>query len=300
MEEKIDCTETICPVHHFAVIGHPIAHTMSPFIHKRLFALGNGYPAVDYGVIDLAPEALAASMPRLRELCGFNITIPHKQAIIPYLDDLDEKAAFFHSVNTVKNENGRLTGYTTDGAGFTKALESAGVPLTGRIAILGAGGVSRVMAFEALDAAQEPDITFAAREHSLPAAQALCNELQQVLQTQGRKGRFSVARLDALSGNFDLLVNGTPVGMYPHADASPVSAGVLAHCAAVFDAVYNPDETMLLRLAKENGAKTVGGMRMLVCQAAAAQEIWYGATFREADIDALCREAVEEMERIFA
>ena len=84
------------------------------------------------------------------------------------MDNLDAKAAFFHSVNTVKNENGRLTGYTTDGAGFTKALESAGVPLTGHIAILGAGGASRVMAFEALDAAQEPDITIAAREHSLP------------------------------------------------------------------------------------------------------------------------------------
>ena len=294
MNEKINCTEAICAAHNFAVIGHPIAHTMSPFIHTKLFALGNGYPAADYGVIDLPPEELTASMPRLRKLCGFNITIPHKQAIIPHLDNLDAKAAFFHSVNTVKNENGRLT------AGFTKALESAGVPLTGRIAILGAGGASRVMAFEALDAAQEPDITIAAREHSLPAAQALCNELEQVLQNQGRKGRLSVARLDALSGGFDLLVNGTPVGMYPHADASPVSAGVLAHCAAVFDAVYNPDQTMLLRLAKENGAKTVGGMRMLVGQAAAAHEIWYGATFRESDIDALCREAVEEMERIFA
>lgn len=201
-------------------------------------------------------------MPRLREFSGFNITIPHKQAIIPHLDNLDAKAAFFHSVNTVKNENGRLTGYTTDGAGFTKALESAGVPLTGHIAILGAGGASRVMAFEALDAAQEPDITIAAREHSLPAAQALCNELEQVLgKTRGAKGRLSVARLDALSGGFDLLVNGTPVGMYPHADASPVSAGVLAHCAAVFDAVYNPDQTMLLRLAKKTAPRTVGGMR---------------------------------------
>ena len=300
MNEKINCIETNLPARSFAVIGHPIGHTMSPFIHNKLFALSNGCGAVSYHALDISPEELESSMPRLRKLCGFNITIPHKQAIIPHLDNLDAKAAFFHSVNTVKNENGRLTGYTTDGAGFTKALESAGVPLTGRIAILGAGGASRVMAFEALDAAQEPDITIAAREHSLPAAQALCNELEQVLQNQGRKGRLSVARLDALSGGFDLLVNGTPVGMYPHADASPVSAGVLAHCAAVFDAVYNPDQTMLLRLAKENGAKTVGGMRMLVGQAAAAHEIWYGATFRESDIDALCREAVEEMERIFA
>ena len=215
------------------------------------------------------------------------------------MDDLDKKAAFFHSVNTVKNENGRLIGFTTDGAGFTKALESAGVSLSGRIAILGAGGVSRVMAFEALETAQAPDITIAVREHSLPAAQALCKELTAVLQKQGRGGRLSVSLLDAISGDFDLLVNGTPVGMYPHVDASPVSAEVLARCAAVFDAVYNPDETLLLRLAKQNGAKAIGGMRMLVGQAAAAQEIWYNASFRDADIDALCRDAVKEMERIF-
>lgn len=298
MDEKTYCEKTSFPIHNFAVIGHPIAHTMSPFIHSCLFSLA-GYGAASYRVMDIAPEDLESFLPRLRELSGFNITIPHKQAIIPYLDDLDKKAAFFHSVNTVKNENGRLIGFTTDGAGFTKALESAGVSLYGRIAILGAGGVSRVMAFEALETAQAPDITIAVREHSLPAAQALCKELTAVLQKQGRGGRLSVSLLDAISGDFDLLVNGTPVGMYPHVDASPVSAEVLARCAAVFDAVYNPDETLLLRLAKQNGAKAIGGMRMLVGQAAAAQEIWYNASFRDADIDALCRDAVKEMERIF-
>lgn len=297
MEVKTVCAQRALPIHNFAVIGHPIGHTMSPFIHSRLFSLNglnNGYTAMD-----IAPESLEPSLPHLRELGGFNITIPHKQAIIPLLDDLDQKAAFFHSVNTVKNENGRLVGYTTDGAGFTKALASAGVPLSGRIAILGAGGVSRVMAFEAIEASDKPDITIAAREHSLPAARALCEELESVLQKQGRKGHFAVSALDTLSGDFDLLVNGTPVGMYPHVDASPIPANVVSRCAAVFDAVYNPDETMLLRLARENGAKTVGGMRMLVGQAAAAQEIWYGAAFGEQDIDMLCRDAVEEMERIF-
>ena len=185
MDEKTYCEKTSFPIHNFAVIGHPIAHTMSPFIHSCLFSLA-GYGAASYRVMDIAPEDLESFLPRLRELSGFNITIPHKQAIIPYLDDLDKKAAFFHSVNTVKNENGRLIGFTTDGAGFTKALESAGVSLSGRIAILGAGGVSRVMAFEALETAQAPDITIAVREHSLPAAQALCKELTAVLQKQGR------------------------------------------------------------------------------------------------------------------
>lgn len=297
MESKTFSACRELPLHPFAVIGHPIGHTMSPYIHGRLFGLNDLNSS--YVAMDIAPEALEASLPRLRKLDGFNITIPHKQAIIPFLDEIDEKAAFFHSVNTVKCENGRLTGYTTDGAGFTRALASAGVPLKGKVAILGAGGVSRVMAFEAIEAVREPDLTIAAREHSLPAAQALCRELEGVLREQGRRGCFAVSRLDTLAGPFDLLVNGTPVGMYPHTDASPVSAEALKGCAAVFDAVYNPDETMLLHLAKQNGAKAVGGMRMLVGQAAAAQEIWYGASFREADIDVLCHDAVEEMERMF-
>lgn len=289
--------ERISEIEQFAVIGHPIAHTMSPFIHSRLFELNR--QAASYLVMDIPPEELEASLPRLRELDGFNITIPHKQAIIPHLDALDPKAAFFHSVNTVKNENGRLTGYTTDGTGFTRALEGADVPLTGRIAILGAGGVSRVMAFEALAASESPDITIAARPSSFSNAQALCGELEEVLRKEGRNGRIAAAELDALSGDFDLLVNGTPAGMYPHADACPVSAAVIARCAAVFDAVYNPDETLLLKQAKANGAKAVGGMAMLVGQAAAAQEIWHGAQFHAKDVDALCRDAVAEMERIF-
>ena len=103
MNEKINCTEAICAAHNFAVIGHPIAHTMSPFIHTKLFALGNGYPAADYGVIDLPPEELTASMPRLRKLCGFNITSPNTLASIPPWELLDANGAFFHSVNTFNN-----------------------------------------------------------------------------------------------------------------------------------------------------------------------------------------------------
>ena len=94
MDEKTYCEKTSFPIHNFAVIGHPIAHTMSPFIHSCLFSLA-GYGAASYRVMDIAPEDLESFLPRLRELSGFNITIPHKQAIIPYLDDLDKKLPFF-------------------------------------------------------------------------------------------------------------------------------------------------------------------------------------------------------------
>ena len=108
---------------NFAVIGHPIGHTMSPFIHKRLFELSheNG----DYTVLDISPDELPVKIHALNELAGYNITIPNKQAIIPYLDTLDKKAALYGSVNTVKNGSVR-EGFTTDPDGFLKALERFG------------------------------------------------------------------------------------------------------------------------------------------------------------------------------
>ncbi len=275
----------------FAVIGHPIAHTMSPFIHKLLFRL-SGREA-DYGVLDVAPDRLAGKLAELKALGGFNITIPHKQAIIPYLDAVDGKAEFFNSVNTVKNENGRLTGYTTDGIGFCKALEAAGASLDGRTVILGAGGAARVLAFEA--ALSGGRVTVAARAHSLEAAQELCGDLNR------KTGflRSDCCLLDEIRGQIDLLANATPAGMYPNTDACPVSEQVIRQSACVFDAVYNPEETVLLRLARKNGIKAVGGMSMLVWQAAAAHEIWYGAKFRAQEIEAICADAAKEMKKKF-
>ncbi|HBQ45543.1 MAG TPA: shikimate dehydrogenase, partial [Ruminococcaceae bacterium] len=151
---------------NFAVIGHPVGHTMSPFIHARLFALCG--VRARYGALDIPPESLAASLPRLRALDGCNVTIPHKRAILPLLDGVDKKAAAAGSVNTVKSEGGRLTGFTTDGEGFRRALEAAGIPLRGKVTVLGAGGAARACAFEAALAGCR--VTVAARAHSLPAA----------------------------------------------------------------------------------------------------------------------------------
>jgi shikimate dehydrogenase len=280
---------------NFAVIGHPIGHTMSPFLNARLFEAA-GKPA-SYTAKDISPDILSRSIEELRQLDGFNITIPHKQAIIPLLDGLDEKARLFGSVNTVKNGGGRLTGYTTDGAGFRFALKSAGIPLSGNLLVLGAGGVSRVMALEGL--MEGCRVYIAARR--MEQAQALAADL---LKACGKKAEaFPLNETERFAESqgltFDLAVNGTPLGMYPKEGESPLGPGGFRRCKAVFDAVYNPRETRFLQLAEETGIQTAGGMAMLVGQAAEAHRIWDGSHYETGDLLTLCREAENEMKRLF-
>ncbi len=282
----------------FAVIGHPIGHTMSPFIHAHLFALSGLSP--EYSVLDV-PD-IPGALDTLRRLDGFNITIPHKSAILPFLDEVDEKARLFGSVNTVKNESGRFTGYTTDGVGCYKALRRFGLDFSGRLLILGRGGAARAVAFEAALSEKAPQIDFACRAESMEGARALVGELGALCGKQGKRGSFSVLSYEALESRtdrYDLVLNATSVGMYPNAGRSVVGESVLARCGAAFDAVYNPGETEFLRLARKNGLTAVGGMGMLVCQAVAAHEIWYGASFADADIERLILDAEAETERLF-
>ena len=180
-----------------AVIGHPIGHTMSPLIQKRLFALG-GIP-LEYEVLDL-PD-LEAGLPRLRELDCFNVTIPYKSAILPFLDEVDPQAARFGSVNTVKVEGGRLTGYTTDGAGCRKALENHGLDFSGRVLLLGNGGAARALAFEIAQERKDPDLTIACRKNSQPKAVALGEELAAFLRQRGdRDFRIEIQTYEELEG----------------------------------------------------------------------------------------------------
>lgn len=278
----------------YAVIGHPLGHSMSPFIHRRLFALQGRQE--DYGSADIPPEELTARLPGLLETFrGFNVTIPHKQAVIPYLCRLEGRAALYRSVNTVAVTPEGAVGHNTDADGFLCALKGAGVPLRGRVALLGCGGVGRTFACEAALAGCA--VVNAVRDADREAAAAL----QAYVLSLSPQTDYAVVSLDSLAaqGDFDLLINATPVGMYPRADASPAEEEAVKHCAAVFDAVYNPRRTRLLELAEAAGARTVGGMPMLVWQAAAAHTVWYGASFREEDIRALTADAQEEMERRF-
>ena len=272
----------------FAVIGHPIGHTMSPFIHNRLFEL-SGIEA-EYTKLDIAPENLADEYSKvLAKLDGYNITIPHKQNIIPLIDEIDEKAKMYGSVNTVANINGVAKGYTTDPDGFLKALNAAGITLDGRVVILGCGGVARTMAYEVV--LKGLPLLFAVRKEDVDIAKLLCNEIENTVK--GAKVSFCL--IDELSGDIDVLVNATPLGMFPKIDVQPVSDSVINRCASVFDAVYNPLETVLIKKALANGAKAVGGMSMLVWQAVVAHEKWDGSVYDKDDIAKLCIDSAEEL-----
>lgn len=276
-------------IQKYAVTGHPIGHTMSPFIHSRLFALEN--IQAEYGVFDIPPETLGKTFETtLKQLNGFNITIPHKQSIIPLLDELDPKAKLYGSVNTVALRNGITTGYTTDPDGFLKALEAANIPLKNKAVILGCGGVARTMAYEALF--KGCDLTIAVRKEDMQLAALLCEELKNNI----KNSLVSHCLLEALSGDIDLLINATPVGMYPNTGAQPVSDRIISRSAAVFDAVYNPLETVLIQKAKANGSLALGGMSMLVWQAAVSHEIWNGSSFRPEDMETICLQAAQELQ----
>ncbi len=277
-------------IQKFAVIGHPIGHTMSPFIHSRLFSLQQ-IPA-EYSALDISPDSLKFEMNNsLIGLRGFNVTIPHKEAIIPFLDGIDASASKYNAVNCVLRKDGKTYGCSTDAYGFTKALEASNIPLAGRVLVVGAGGAGRTLAREACDAGCL--VTVAGREKDMPRAERLKRRLIE------NGGKAEVCLTEEINGKFDLCVNATPVGMYPHTDGMILTEEQLKNCTALFDAVYNPEKTQLIKTAEKLGIKTVGGMAMLVWQAVKAHEFWYSAEFNSADVEQLISDASREMARIF-
>ena len=277
----------------FAVIGHPIGHTMSPFIHKRLFELAGQQG--EYSVIDVAPEELPVKINALNELAGYNITIPNKQEIIPFLDKLDKKAELYGSVNTVRNGETR-EGFTTDPDGFLKALAAEGIPFEGNVAIIGCGGVARTFVYEA--ALAGCDITIAVRPEDVSIRDALAEEVREKING-ARVNTCLISEIEENNLYPDLLVNATPVGMYPNTDAMPVSEKIIARSKSVFDAIYNPLETKLVKAAKAYGLKAVGGMAMLVWQAVVAHEIWDGSKYKFDDINRIVEERANVLHKNF-
>lgn len=274
----------------FAILGHPLKHTMSPPIHQRLFEM-SGRSDEEYLICDIAPEDLKKNLAMLGELDGYNITIPHKVAIIPYLDDLDRTARGFGAVNCVTRREGRSVGYNTDCYGFLRALEAGGMSLKDKkILQLGCGGVGRMMAVEAAN--QGASLTIAVREGFEYETVPVCEEIKRIAP----ECSVAITNLDKIHENFDLLVNATPVGMYPKSDLCPVADDVIAKCACVFEVIYNPVKTLLMKKAEEFGRKTIGGMAMLVWQAVVAHEIWDDAKYDEKDVAAL----IDEMEAVVA
>lgn len=263
---------------------------MSPFIHKELFKCSkyNG----TYSVSEIEPDDLGAKISTLRNYSGFNITIPHKQSIIPYLDKLHPSAKLFGAVNTVLAENGKLTGFNTDADGFYNALKLKGVELCGKVLICGCGGVARAIAVKSAEAGA--DITLGVRDVKSQKAINLKKEIKEKFNIN-----LNILNLKEVNLSYDIIVNGTPLGMYPNINASPLLKEQLKGAKFVFDTVYNPEETLILKYAKELGIKGGGGMDMLVLQAAKAHEYWYGAEFSADDIEKIIKKSAEEMRNIF-
>ena len=269
----------------YGLIGHPLGHSMSAYIHERI--MESAGISGTYELFDLDPKEFPRTVPMLmRDLKGFNVTIPYKMDILPYLTRLDAGAAECGAVNTVfKN-----AGYNTDRDGFL----AAGIPFENKkVLILGAGGVAHMMANEAV--CRNASVRISARNYD--KARAFADEL---LRT-GAKDVTVIPEEDVrLQSDADVILNGTPTGMWPFMGEMPCRPGIFHGGQDVFDTIYNPAATRWVLNAQKNGAKARGGMMMLFRQAVAAQKIWNpDAYYDEARLDAILPGLTKEMLRHF-
>lgn len=269
---SIDANTQLC-----AVIGNPVRHSLSPQIHNAAF----GAVGLNYVYLAFQVEDLAGGLAGLRALEGFrglSVTIPHKQEIIALLDEVDPIARRIGSVNTVVNEQGRLLGLSTDGPGTLRAFGDAGVSLAGRrVLFLGTGGAVRAVAFAMAELSNVAEITLLGR------TAGNVRQLAEDLRTAEsgciiHEGGLGEGLPEAVARH-DVIVNGTPMGMYPeYIDRTLVTSAMLSREQVVFDMVYRPLETRLLREARQAGATVITGLDMLVNQAALQFERWTGVS----------------------
>ena len=251
---------------HFGLIGHPLGHSLSPQIHTAIMK-EIGLEG-DYTLYDIAPEDMPKEIPELlSKLDGFNCTIPHKNAIVPYLDSIADSAKLCTCVNTVY----KGVGYNTDILGFG----AYGIDFASkRVLVLGSGGTCRMMLSAAI-LGGATEIVVAAR--NAKTAQEMIDEV--MASTCGRVSNHAsvtyCGELPPADYQADVILNGTPVGMFPKPHAIPAAVEAMLHeDVVVFDPIYNPLPTNLILKARENGAVAYDGLRMLVRQAIEAQRIW--------------------------
>lgn len=254
----------------FAVLGDPIGHSMSPIMHNDLFSFYN----IDahYHPLQVKKEALSAAVKGLKAIgaAGFNVTVPHKSAIIPLLDEVDELAMEIGAVNTVVNEKGKLVGYNTDGLGFLQGLHSYISDLTkNKVLIIGAGGSARAIYFTL---AKAKPICVDIANRTVETAAQLIEDCPFPVSSTAIPLEAAACQLAA----YDVIIQTTTMGMYPNLSSQPISLEHLKEQALVCDIIYNPLETKLLNEAKQHEAKIQNGIDMFVFQGAIAFEKWTG------------------------
>lgn len=277
----------------YCILGETLKHTMSPPIHARLFELKNR--EFEYVIKEIKPEDLKDNADELNSMAGYNITIPHKVAIIDCIDKLDESAKRYNSVNCVDNKDGVLIGYNTDCDGFLETVRSMGADLSGEVLLIGCGGVGRMIAIES--ALAGASLNIAVLESDIPLALQVEKEIKAI-NSDAKISIVLNTEIDK-SKHYDLIVNACPVGMYPKVDACPVHDEIIEKCDAVFDLIYNPGETQLMKKAKSMGKKAVGGMAMLVWQAVSAHRIWDGDEYTLDEVNGIIDEMNEIVKRDF-
>lgn len=246
------------------IFGYPIEHTLSPAMHNAAFqALGLDYCYVPFLV---HPDFLSQAVQSVRalNLAGVNVTIPHKEKIIPLLDHMNEEALFIGAVNTVVNNEGRLTGYNTDGRGFMESLAEKGISSEGKdVLIIGAGGSARAVGYYLCQKANSLSIQGRTREKAERLVQDLCRI---------KNNSYHIEDLSDL-GRFQIIINATPLGLREE-DPLPVNTVALREGQIVYDLIYK--ETMLQKEASKLKCIVLNGLGMLLWQGALAFELWTG------------------------
>ncbi|MFC2051044.1 shikimate dehydrogenase [Chloroflexota bacterium] len=284
-----------------SVIGYPLKHSLSPDFQQA---------ALDYYKLDIRYEArevetadLLSAIIRLRQPqnLGANITVPYKEEALHLIDEVDDFAGLVGAVNTIVNRDGKLVGFNTDAYGFLKALHDDAdfKPENKRILVLGAGGAARAVCFALL---QERISSLTIANRTMAKAVSLATSLAEhavnsKISTEIAAMPWKKSKLIEAVENCQLIVNCTSLGMKgsPYEEESPLASDLIPKDALVYDLVYNPSETPLLRVAREAGANIIGGLPMLVYQGAASFKIW---TDREAPLDIMLPAARQALIKI--
>jgi shikimate dehydrogenase len=252
----------------FGLMGESLSHSLSPMIHKYVYDML--HLEASYSLYQVQPAMLEAAVHGIRalDLRGVNVTIPYKVKVMEFLDDISIEAKKIGAVNTILNDGITLTGYNTDYFGFGRMLEKYNInPAEKTAVILGSGGAAKSVTSYLLDKGVS-ELYIVSREPNRVTTYSKCKLI-------------TYEHLDRISHG-DLLINCTPIGMFPNLDAAPISKHHTTKFEAVIDLIYNPLNTLLMTQAIEMQIPAYNGLYMLVSQAIASIEIWYGITIDEA------------------
>ncbi len=265
----------------YGLLGYPLGHSLSPQIHQMLFSIAGKAD----GQYDLYARETPAEFEDVLKLDGFNVTIPHKTNIISYLSRTDDKVSLYHACNTVVRKGNILCGYNTDVDGFWETLRSHHIDLKDKkVLVTGFGGVSKMMVTESILAGAE--VTVCLRSETKAEAARL--------EIEKKTGK-TISVTTRPEEDYEVILQGTPAGMFPNVIASPVPLSRLKNTKFAFDTIYNPVTTLLTNAVNFSGGIGMNGLRMLVCQAGYAQKHFYGAEFSTEQYRTVEREVQKQL-----